>query len=62
MGHNKNEILRTYGVPDRITDDGAGGSILVYEKYTQTTITNASSGTYGRYSNVSKNLENGEIR
>jgi len=59
MGHNKNEILRTYGVPDRITDDGAGGSILVYEKYTQTTITNASFGTYGRSSTVSKNIENG---
>jgi hypothetical protein len=38
IGHTKNEILRSYGVPNQVTDDGAGGSIMVYEKYTQTTV------------------------
>ncbi len=50
IGQNKNQILRTYGVPDNTTDDGAGGSILVYEKYTQTTTTNINSGSYSRSS------------
>lgn len=48
IGQNKNQILRTYGIPDKTTDDGAGGSIFVYESYTQTTTTNINSGTYGR--------------
>ena len=52
IGQNKNQILRAYGVPDNTTDDGAGGSILVYEKYTQTTTTNINSGSYGRSSTV----------
>jgi hypothetical protein len=52
IGQNKNQILRTYGVPDNTTDDGAGGSILVYERYTQTTTTNINSGSYGRSSTV----------
>jgi hypothetical protein len=38
IGHSKNEILRSYGVPNQVTDDGAGGSVMVYEKYTQTTV------------------------
>ena len=52
IGQNKNQILRTYGVPDNTTDDGAGGSVLVYEKYTQTTTTNVNSGSYGRSSTL----------
>ena len=47
IGQSKNEILRSYGVPENIMDDGAGGIILVYEKYTQTTTTNSATGSYG---------------
>lgn len=45
IGKTKNEILRSYGVPNQITSDGAGGEVLVYEVYTQTTITNSSGAT-----------------
>ena len=48
IGKTKNEVLRSYGVSDRIEDDGAGGSVLVYEKYTLTTFTNSNSSNYGR--------------
>jgi hypothetical protein len=47
MGKTKNEVLRIYGPPDNTTDDGAGGTILMYEKYSTTTITNAGAATYG---------------
>lgn len=53
IGKTKNEILRLYGMPNQITNDGNGGSVLVYEKYTQTTVSNigntsyAGSTTYG---------------
>jgi hypothetical protein len=47
VGKSKNEILRTYGVPDRTSEDGAGGEVLIYEKITQTTVSNSSSETYG---------------
>lgn len=30
-GHTANEIITQYGAPDRQTDDGAGGRILIYE-------------------------------
>ncbi|WP_157578853.1 hypothetical protein [Pontibacter roseus] len=50
IGKSKNEILRNLGVPDRTEDDGAGGSILVYEKFTQTTIASANSASYARAS------------
>lgn len=36
-----------FGVPDRVLDDGSGGEILVYEKFTQTTTSTANSATYG---------------
>jgi len=47
LGKTKNEAIRTYGVPDRTSDDGAGGEVLIYEKITQTTTTNVNSATYG---------------
>jgi hypothetical protein len=52
IGMSKNEIVRTYGAPDRILDDGAGGSILVYEQLSQTTISAANGASYGRSSTV----------
>lgn len=52
IGKSKNEILRTYGVPERITDDGANGSVLVYEQQSQTTISNAGGYSYGRSASV----------
>jgi len=48
VGKSKNDILRSYGPPERSQDDGAGGTIMIYEKFTQTTITNAGAATYGR--------------
>ena len=47
LGKSKNEILRIYGVPDRSTDDGAGGEVLIYEKFTQTTTSSSNSSSYG---------------
>jgi hypothetical protein len=52
IGKTKNEILRSYGVPDKTTDDGAGGEVLAYEKYFQTTITNSGAATLGNSSTV----------
>jgi hypothetical protein len=46
VGKTKNEILRTYGVPDKTSDDGNGGTILAYERQTLTTITNNTSNAY----------------
>ena len=47
IGKTKNEVLRSWGVPDRTADDGAGGEILIYEKLTQTTTSNVNSASYG---------------
>jgi hypothetical protein len=52
VGKSKNEILRSYGVPDRTTDDGANGTVLVYEKFTETTVTNVGASSYGRSSTL----------
>ena len=52
IGLNKNQVLRNYGVPDKTTDDDAGGTIMMYEKFTQTTTVNANSGTYGKSNTV----------
>lgn len=52
VGKSKNEILRLYGIPDKTEDDGDGGKILAYEKYTQTTRTNAGAYNYGNSSTV----------
>lgn len=40
LGKTKNQILRTYGLPQRTESDGANGSVLVYEKSVETTVTN----------------------
>ncbi len=37
VGKTYNEIVRTYGAPNRTTPDGTGGSILIYEKTTALT-------------------------
>ena len=52
IGKSKKEILRTYGVPDRIQDDGSGGSILVYEQLAQTACSTAKADSHGRGLNV----------
>lgn len=43
IGKTKNEILKSYGVPNQVISDAAGGEVLVYENYTQTTITGSNS-------------------
>ena len=48
IGQSKNNLLRDYGAPDRVTEDGAGGQILVYENFGQFTSTSASAASYGR--------------
>ena len=48
IGKDKNQILRTHGVPDRTMDDGKAGTILIYENFTQTTISHLNSNTYGQ--------------
>ncbi len=48
IGKTKNEILRTYGVPDRVIDDGLDGTVLIFEKKYFTTTSKSSS----RYSDV----------
>ena len=52
IGQSKNEIVRTIGAPDRIQDDGAGGSILIYEQQMLTTFSTANSASYGRSTTV----------
>lgn len=43
LGKTKNQILRTYGLPQRTESDGANGSVLVYENSVETTVTNVGS-------------------
>lgn len=52
IGKSKNEILRSYGIPDRTMDDGQGGSVLIYEKVTQTTVVNTGGVNYGQSQSV----------
>ncbi len=55
-GKTKAEILRTFGVADRIESDGEGGSILVYEKYSVTTQSSSTgSGKATAYNNTYNN-------
>ena len=51
-GKDKNQILRIYGVPDRTMDDGKGGTLLIYENFSQTTISSASA--YGQGNSQSR--------
>lgn len=51
LGKSKNELLRTYGVPDQtVDDDGAGGYIMCWEKVSVNTKSGATSSAYGTYS------------
>lgn len=49
IGKTKNEILRTYGVPNRTTSDAIGGEVLIYESRTAITNSygNSAAQTYG---------------
>lgn len=48
LGKSKNELLRTYGVPDKtVDDDGAGGYIMCWEKVSVNTKSGATSSAYG---------------
>lgn len=38
-GKTYNEIVMSFGAPDRVESDGNGGKILVYEEFDTTTIT-----------------------
>lgn len=33
VGSSKNQLYKSWGPPTRVTDDGSGGEILIYEKY-----------------------------
>jgi hypothetical protein len=50
IGKSKNDILRTYGAPDRIISDGRSGEMLIYEKVTEVTQSRFNSATYGESS------------
>lgn len=58
IGKSKNEILRIYGAPERIQDDGAGGSILVYEQLILTTFSTANAAGYDRGATVGVDIYN----
>ena len=58
IGKSKNEILRIYGAPDRIQDDGAGGSILVYEQLKLSSFSTSNAASYGRGSTVGTTIYN----
>lgn len=58
IGKSKNEILRAYGVPDKVQDDGVGGSILVYEQLTQTSTLSAKADSHGRSLNSNAAIYN----
>jgi uncharacterized protein YceK len=32
-GHHYSELIRSWGAPSRVVDDGAGGKVIVYEEY-----------------------------
>ena len=46
VGKPHNHIVATLGAPDRQTSDGAGGSILIYEKTTTTSTSNSVAAAY----------------
>lgn len=46
VGKPHNHIVATLGAPDRQTSDGAGGSILIYEKTTMTSTSNSVATAY----------------
>lgn len=60
IGKSKNEILRSYGIPDRTTDDGQGGTVLIYEKVTQTTVVNTGGVNYSQSQSVGGAIYNSQ--
>jgi hypothetical protein len=47
IGKSKNDILRTYGAPDRVIPDGQSGEMLIYENVTEVTNSSFNSAAYG---------------
>ena len=48
LGNSRASILANYGAPDRQTDDGSGGQILVYEQVGRVTLTRDNSLSQSR--------------
>ena len=46
VGKSHNDIVSALGAPDRQTTDGAGGTILIYEKITTTSTSNSVNAAY----------------
>ena len=46
VGASHNEIVSAFGAPDRQTSDGAGGTILIYEKTTTQTTSDSQATAY----------------
>ena len=46
VGASHNEIVSAFGAPDRQTSDGAGGTILIYEKTTTQTTSDSRATAY----------------
>lgn len=46
IGASHNEIVSAFGAPNRQTTDGAGGTILIYEKTTTSTTSNSQAAAY----------------
>ena len=46
MGKTKKDVILAWGPPTRVTEDGDGGEILIYEKWV-----NYGSSTYGNVNN-----------
>jgi hypothetical protein len=53
VGKNKVDVLRTYGVPNKTIDDGAGGTVLAYEKETTVTYSTGAVNSNSRYNSIS---------
>lgn len=46
VGAKHNDIVSAFGAPDRQTSDGAGGTILIYERTTTNTTTDSQAAAY----------------
>lgn len=46
IGASHNEIVSAFGAPDRQTSDGAGGTILIYERTTTSTTSDSQAAAY----------------
>jgi len=59
VGYHKSELYQHWGPPSRITEDGQGGEILIYESFVNTgqtpgQISPSNNGTY-RYTSPQQN-------